>query len=246
MTIIFIVVLWIAVGVTVGIILGRRGHWRRGWVLSGLFGPISIPLAVNAARRAPVPPTVIEPGEPAAGALNVLVGVDGSACSTAAVTHVADVLKGSRHRVTLAAVLDLDTAAPHDDNFLYPGPYPEEEEARRNLAQAAQVLGGLGTTPRTVVLAGDPAAALTTYAKEQGEDLIVVGARGRGITRAVFGSCATKLADGSSVPVLIVPHATKPPGPEARHRGSAGAESTERDPSTRPVGQRAPTSRAVP
>jgi nucleotide-binding universal stress UspA family protein len=222
MIIIAIALLWIAIGVTVGIIEGRRGRWRRSWVLFAVFGPLSIPLARYARNDPPVPATVVERGAPGTGDLNVLVGVDGSACSRAAVAQVANALGGRLRRVTLATVLDVDTAASHDDSVLYPNPWPEEDEARRHLADAAKLLTGVA--PRTVVLAGDPAAALTRHATEQGDDLIVVGARGRGLSELVFGSCATRLAADSPVPVLVVPQpspASSPTGDGSPAREAA-------------------------
>ena len=48
-----------------------------------------------------------------------------------------------------------------------------------------------------------PIRALLAKATEEGFDLIVVGTRGRGLSRAVLGSVATELSSHSKLPVLL-------------------------------------------
>lgn len=57
----------------------------------------------------------------------------------------------------------------------------------------------------TELLVGQPAAAVVEYAAECGVDRIVVGSHGRsGVSRAVLGSVAERIARRSPVPVTIV------------------------------------------
>ena len=56
---------------------------------------------------------------------------------------------------------------------------------------------------RLVLLAGRPAEALQRLAIEGGYDLLVVGARGAGLSRVLLGSTATTLAAHAKVPVLL-------------------------------------------
>ena len=43
---------WIAIGVVLSVLMGRRGHNAFGWLIIGVFlGPLSIPLAVASARH---------------------------------------------------------------------------------------------------------------------------------------------------------------------------------------------------
>jgi nucleotide-binding universal stress UspA family protein len=53
-------------------------------------------------------------------------------------------------------------------------------------------------------MAGRPATTLDTVAAEDGYDLLVVGARGAGMSSVLLGSVATSLAARASVPVLVV------------------------------------------
>jgi nucleotide-binding universal stress UspA family protein len=66
-------------------------------------------------------------------------------------------------------------------------------------AAAADVL-----EPGTVLLVGQPAAALMKHAAEEGYELLVVGRRGHGASKALLGSTAMRLAHAAGVPVLVV------------------------------------------
>ena len=58
--------------------------------------------------------------------------------------------------------------------------------------------------PALVMRSGQPAAVLDQMAVEDGYGLVVVGARGAGLTTVLLGSVATRLAARASVPVLVV------------------------------------------
>lgn len=199
-------ILWVAIGAGVGLVEARRGHWHKGWVVSSLFGPFAVPLALQRRGFAEPEPVVLLRGKARRGPVDVLVGLDGSASSTAAAEVALGLLGPRVRRVTLATVLDVDTAAPHADSLLYPEPYPEEVAARELLDRAAgRVRASSGHAPGSVILAGEPAAALGRYAVEEGYELIVVGCRPRGLSKLVLGSCASKLAGEAPVPVLLIP-----------------------------------------
>jgi len=55
-----------------------------------------------------------------------------------------------------------------------------------------------------VVLTGKPAEALVAHAADGKFDVVAVGSRGRGASKVVMGSFATRLSQGAQVPVLIV------------------------------------------
>ena len=58
---------------------------------------------------------------------------------------------------------------------------------------------------RTLVLTGDPARQLVRHAREEQCDLVVVGTHGRtGLSRAVLGSVAERIARSCPCPVLVV------------------------------------------
>ena len=53
-------------------------------------------------------------------------------------------------------------------------------------------------------MSGPPARTLDAIAAEDGHGLLVVGARGAGMSSILLGSVATKLAARASVPVLVI------------------------------------------
>ena len=55
----------------------------------------------------------------------------------------------------------------------------------------------------TVLLRGQPAAALQEYARAASYQLLAVGTRGEGRSLAVLGSVASSLARGTDIPVLL-------------------------------------------
>jgi nucleotide-binding universal stress UspA family protein/nitroimidazol reductase NimA-like FMN-containing flavoprotein (pyridoxamine 5'-phosphate oxidase superfamily) len=101
----------------------------------------------------------------------------------------------------------------------------------RSSAQAAAGsadVGGLATSLGTEVPAvpatsvGSAAAEIVRYADEQDIDLVVIGGHGRtGVTPALLGSVAERVARTATRPVLVVPYdrhdAARPPAP-APHR----------------------------
>ena len=205
---------WVVIGIVVGLIEARRGHWHKGWVVSALYGPLAIPLAAEARRQeAFVKPVTLQSGDSAPEGLSIVVGVDGSAESHHAARTVANLFADRISHLTLAAVLDFDTrastAAGGDDGD---GDLPERAEAKAALAELeAELDDEIGLQPSTVLLAGDPPSALEAFAADQGHDLLVVGTRGRGMSKVLFGSCASRLGhQHEGVPVLLVPTS---PGP---------------------------------
>jgi nucleotide-binding universal stress UspA family protein len=191
-----IAVAWVAIGLATSVAMARRGHslfsW---WLLGALFGPLGVVLALDAARRvSSVRPRVRHPGAGTEGAVDVLAGVDGSEASRAAIRAAADLLGPRLRRLTLAAVVGYEAAAD-------PREWDEEEAAGRLLDELREDLAV--HDPDTVVLAGRPAEALAEQARAGGYDLLAVGARGRGASKAVLGSVASALARGRGVPVLI-------------------------------------------
>jgi nucleotide-binding universal stress UspA family protein len=58
--------------------------------------------------------------------------------------------------------------------------------------------------PELVLREGQPAATLDRIAAEDGYGLLVVGARGAGLSSVLLGSVATRLAARASVPVLVI------------------------------------------
>ena len=146
-------------------------------------------------------------GDPGGGPVDVLVGIDGSPESAAATTAVLELLGGRVGRLTLVAVTDLDDSyAGREERVRLQGELERQAEAvrawleeREGPVQARQTV-----VPELKLMAGRPAATLDTIAAEDGYDLLVVGARGAGLSKVLLGSVASRLAARASVPVLVV------------------------------------------
>ena len=84
-------------------------------------------------------------------------------------------------------------------------PVTDPGSAGSNLAREATRLGG-GLTTNVALLHGRAAHRITTYARERGADLIVMGTHGRtGFSRRLLGSVAEAVVRTASCPVLTVP-----------------------------------------
>lgn len=200
-------------GVTTAVVMGRRGHHPFTWgVLGTAFGPLVIPLAISSVRRERLA-RLARPsaGGTGPGGADVLVGVDGSPEATVALLTIVELLGPGLHRLTLATVIDYDTA-------LSEGPWHEREHAEAELDRAAGLVDkALGRRPETIVLAGRPAEALLQHATEGGYRFLAIGSRGRGASRLLLGSVASQLAHHTEIPVLIIGGGVHPPSPPAAH-----------------------------
>jgi nucleotide-binding universal stress UspA family protein len=205
-TIGFIVVgVWVLIGVVTSIVMGRRGHHAFSWFLLGaIFGPLVVPFVVEALvdeRRGRS--EVIHAGEPRRGPLSILVGVDGSRESTAALRTTIALFGSHVGKLTLAEVVDYETAQG--------GLVEDRRKADADLSDLKREAASLGAPdPDIILLAGRPAEALVDAAVGAGCHLLVIGGRGRGATKAVLGSVARQLAGNAKVPVLIVGHDAVP------------------------------------
>lgn len=201
-----IIVAWLVVGALVGLYEGRRGHWRRGWAMSAVFGPLAIPLAWERRHLVAPDPVVLRAGHGRGGAVDLLVGLDGSPGARGAAELAVRLFGPALGRVTLASVIDVEARTAHDGGLLDPGPVDEERAARTDLAEAESALRrATGCDPGTVVLSGVPADALQEHALADGYEVLVVGCRGRGLTTRLLGSCASALAERARLPVLLLP-----------------------------------------
>jgi nucleotide-binding universal stress UspA family protein len=185
---------WAVIGLTLSLVMGRRGHNGFGWLVLGcLLGPLAVALAIDAGRHEEQSqPTMLVAGAPAsdAGAVDVLVGYDGSPESAAAPQAVIDLLGDRLGRMTVVSVVP------------YGGVHEQERTATELLLQLAARTPG--RAPGLEVVHGHPSAALRDCALGGGYDLIAVGTRGAGISKAILGSAASELARESKVPVLLV------------------------------------------
>jgi nucleotide-binding universal stress UspA family protein len=187
---------WLTVGITLAVLMGRRGHSPFEWFLIGaILGPIALPLAwsrISSETAAPNREIVDAVPGPGTGPVDVVVGIDGSPESEAALRTAVEILGPRIGRLTIAGVTE----------FGYGNPQVEADtqralETMRGIAASASV-AHLGIT----ILSGKPAEALPEYALRDGYQLLVVGRRGRGASKAILGSTAVQLAS-ASIPVLV-------------------------------------------
>ena len=185
-------VVWLTVGVVLSVVMGRRGHFGRGWgVLGAMLGPFAVVAAVATVRNErDAQPALIAVGASQGGPVDVLVGIDGSPECGLAVEGVVSMLGSQLGRLTLATVVPFDDVTPHTTEVL-------RELSRRSRLSGVPSVG-------QEVLHGQPARALSAFASAYGYDLLVVGTRGKGLSKTVTGSTADALAAGCPVPVLMV------------------------------------------
>ena len=188
---------WVVHAVVLGIVMDRRGYNGFGWgVVAGALGPLATLLAV--VRTVPEAADLhTRTGTPGPGTVDLLAGIDGSPASIDAARDAIELLDRRLGRLGLATVEPRDGTAEHDATG----------KAHLDVAVAAlaPTLESLGLSPDTVVLHGRPAVALGEHATQHGYDLLSIGSRGRGLSRAVLGSVATALVATSTIPVLVGP-----------------------------------------
>ncbi|BBY17474.1 universal stress protein [Mycolicibacterium litorale] len=198
-TIVIVIVAWLSIGLLSGLWMARRGYDPL-WVLVALpLGLLFLPIAVERVSRRPA---VARSG--AAGirhpksttdGTTVLVGLDGSAESEQALATVLRLLGSSRALLVLVEVVHFEAIEKADRADL--------DAASGRLAAATARIGD-NHAVHTEVLAGAPGPALRQFAREQDGDLLVIGRRGRGLSRHLLGSVSADLVENSSVPVLVV------------------------------------------
>jgi universal stress protein A len=151
---------------------------------------------------------------PAFAPSRILVPVDFSKCSTAAVEHARALCRVFQARMTLLHVVE---PAVHGDNYvttvasLDPLNRNLVEMAREKLDQYARKTVGEGTRYDTLVRIGHAYSEIPDTAEALGAELIVVGTCGTsGVKTTLLGSTADRVVRHANCPVLTV-RCTPPP-----------------------------------
>jgi nucleotide-binding universal stress UspA family protein len=139
----------------------------------------------------------------------VLIAYDGSDHSSQALAEAADLARANDAELTVLSV------APRMSKWITAGAVVSpininemqeniEEGCRRELKEVVDALpGDLRVTSK--VLTGSAGEEIVSQARAAGNDLIVVGSRGRGEVESLFlGSVSQHVSHASPVPVLIV------------------------------------------
>ncbi len=137
--------------------------------------------------------------------LDILVAVDDTPASAAAISTAAALASARDARVTLLNVVDVtvrDGLASSSLGWYFP---LESRAALRLLARVEDMLPS-GTPATRVVGWGDPVDGILRQVASGGHDLVVVGSRGRGAVRsALTGSVSRRVLERCPAPVLIAP-----------------------------------------
>ena len=139
----------------------------------------------------------------------LLVPIDGSAPSNAAVTLAVALASDQRAQVIFGHVREL-LAEEYTawEGAAVVAPVPEEQVITTEILERAKSAAAqAGVEASVEVMHGEVVEAILNLAKEKGVDLIVMGSHGRsGIARALLGSKTEGLMRQSRIPVLVAPH----------------------------------------
>ena len=136
----------------------------------------------------------------------IVVGVDGSDNSLAAVRWAANLAAGMGAEVVAVHALGLlDKVGP---GGAVPA-QPHREDIRRHFEEEwCAPLDAPGIASRRMVRDGNPVSVLLAVADEEDADLIVVGSRGLGgYPELLLGSTSTQVAQRARCPVAVFPSA---------------------------------------
>lgn len=148
----------------------------------------------------------------------ILIAVDGSEDSDKALSQGGNLAscgcKGINIEVVVVTVQrPLESYLSLFDLFLKKTAPEDEKEIREKyenigrglLNESKKSLEKEGVTKvKTVVKEGKPAEEILKVAEEEKVDLVIIGSRGKGLAKTVFGSVSREVAMGSKVPVMIV------------------------------------------
>src|SRR5581483_8354295 len=206
------------VGLTLSLVMGRRGHDAFGWLLLGtLFGPLAAVFAVEArGQERPGPKLVAVRRSIGPGPVDVLAGVDGSPESEAALLAAAGILGPRLGRLTLPTVI------PYDSGF------DRERTARAALERQAAAGRGWSSSTAAPPLScwnGPPPTATTSWSSAPG---------GRGRRRPSWAARRWTWRNGPGCPCCSWGPAPGPTGrspPPVRRGHSAESGGAGRAPS---------------
>jgi hypothetical protein len=141
---------WVTIGIVASILMGRRGHNPFAWLVLGtILGPLVVPVAIVAVSGERIHQRrEIMSGFGAGRNADVLVGIDGSPESKAALGVVGRLFGPLIGRLTLVTVEEFDSAGSRT-------PVDIEEEAVKNLELLHHP--SRPQQPSAVILTGRPA-----------------------------------------------------------------------------------------
>lgn len=142
---------------------------------------------------------------------HILVPMDESPISYAALQHAEEIAHSFGAKITIISVLALDPMVGVDFYQVAPSiteyvlTAEKNAQARINEVKATLLEHGIQQVNTKIVREVSPATGILNTLNEIGADLIVMGSHGRkGLKKFVLGSVAQEVLGESFVPVLIV------------------------------------------
>lgn len=178
------------------LVVGSQG---RSAISRMLFGSVSRKVVTEAVCSV----RVARGGARAEGPIRIIIGLDGSAYSEAAVSFAARREWAEGTEVRLISVLDQAIMSTWE----WVEDFAEDEESwgKRVMSGPVRQLTDAGLAVSTEVKRGDPKHLILEEAQGWGADCIFVGAKGlRGIERFLLGSVASSIAARAPCSVEVV------------------------------------------
>ncbi len=145
---------------------------------------------------------------------HILVPLDGSRLSEAAVSHAETLAKGcGTLDITLLRVVErtegyrkvVDRSQKSEEKVITEPVSRRERDAGAYINRVAEKLSGQGLAVYPKLVIGDAAQAILYHAEHSPCEIIVMASHGRsGLGRWALGSVADKVVRASTVPVLLV------------------------------------------
>ncbi|MEI7906172.1 MAG: universal stress protein [Bacteroidota bacterium] len=161
----------------------------------------------NSAPRA-VPKKKLKKQAPVIGLKKILVPIDFSDNSKKALRYAIPFAQQFNASLILVYIVE-PTIYPSDFGFGQVGfPDVEKELHQKAVAEMSELIDSVvpaSLKTQTLVGSGIPFVEITTYAKQEEVDMIIVATHGRtGVEHILFGSTAEKIIRKAPCPVLVV------------------------------------------
>jgi nucleotide-binding universal stress UspA family protein len=182
---------------------GRSGmsRWIYGSTAGRLLRESGVPVLT-------VGPNVLQSGKAEAAFKRIMVPLDGSELSEAAIPVARSLVEASGAKLSLVRVINWAVQAyPYSMPTSYIPQIDEELEkgAKAYLRKREEPLKSAGIDVDAFVVRGGTADGLLDFVEKQSVDLVVMTTRARtGIARAALGSTADRMLQGAA-PVLLFP-----------------------------------------
>lgn len=174
-------------------------------------GAIALEVILAADRPVLVLPAGAPPPQPRpAGPLRVLVGLDGTPESESVLGPARQAAGRGGAVLMLLHVIERTYGTGGSEAARLQA--AQLERTRDRLRELAAGLAGGGVESRTLLVRGDPGAAIAHEAARRRADLIALSTARRGaLGRLVFGAVTEKVIARGTVPVLVVPRGARDP-----------------------------------